>query len=505
MAGFELRVDDPDPDGVGEVLLRGPNVMLGYLDDPEATAAAIDPDGWLHTGDLGRLDPDGNLIITDRLTDMYISAGTNVYPAEVERVIAGIDGVTAAAVVGIPHRRLGETGRAFITTRPGTHLDRQTVIAHTRRHLADYKIPRSVVFLDDLPRNAGGKVLKTALRALEHPDDAAGITPQGLGGPPVGTVENWVADAWQVLLDIPRPGRRDAFTDLGGDSLAATEFSAMLHTQLGVTMSLDALAQRPTIAAVVAGLETGEPEQRQPVVTLRTDTTGPLCLLVPGIGGHAWKFLPLAQALTTACDLQALSLMDLSADPSPNAVRDRIRHAALDALAPQVPGGRPIVIGGYSFGAMIAADLACWLPDHGVPVARFILLDPDPLDSAAGGWESRTSHTSGQVLAFVPGSPAARRLDRDMTVLSEALQAAYLDGSIRLPSTPVSWIQSRAIAVKYPDAEAIFGTPAARIGKTVLEIGHFGIVEIPGVRGLARWLDGVLSGVRRPGHQSDGR
>ncbi len=165
-ADFELRIDGADGEETGEVLLRGPNVMLGYLDDPQATAAAIDADGWLHTGDIGAIDEAGNLRITDRLKDMYICGGFNVYPAEVEQVLARLDGVADAAVIGVPDERLGEVGRAFLVTRPGTHLDEQSVIAYTREHLANFKAPRSVRFVDELPRNAGGKVLKPQLREL---------------------------------------------------------------------------------------------------------------------------------------------------------------------------------------------------------------------------------------------------------------------------------------------------------------------------------------------------
>ncbi|SOJ57639.1 3-[(3aS,4S,7aS)-7a-methyl-1, 5-dioxo-octahydro-1H-inden-4-yl]propanoyl:CoA ligase [Mycobacterium simulans] len=160
-ADFELRID-----GTGEVLLRGPNVMLGYLNDPDATAAAIDPDGWLHTGDIGAVDEAGNLRITDRLKDMYICGGFNVYPAEVEQVLARMDGLVDAAVIGVPDERLGEVGRAFVVARAGAQLDEESVIAYTRQHLANFKAPRSVRFVDALPRNAGGKVVKPQLREL---------------------------------------------------------------------------------------------------------------------------------------------------------------------------------------------------------------------------------------------------------------------------------------------------------------------------------------------------
>ena len=148
----------------GEVLLRGPNVMLGYLDDPEATAAAIDADGWLHTGDVGTVDDAGNLRITDRLKDMYICGGFNVYPAEIEQALARLDGVAESAVIGVPDERLGEVGKAFVVAKPGPSSNEAAVIAYTLEHLANFKAPRSVEFLDVLPRNPGGKVVKPLLR-----------------------------------------------------------------------------------------------------------------------------------------------------------------------------------------------------------------------------------------------------------------------------------------------------------------------------------------------------
>ena len=166
IADFELRIDSPDDTGAGEVLLRGPNVMLGYLDDPQATAATIDADGWLHTGDVGTVDDAGNLRITDRLKDMYICGGFNVYPAEVEQTLMRLDGVADVAVIGVPDERLGEVGKAFVVRRTQADLDEQAVIAYSREHLANFKTPRSVVFCDSLPRNLAGKVVKPQLREM---------------------------------------------------------------------------------------------------------------------------------------------------------------------------------------------------------------------------------------------------------------------------------------------------------------------------------------------------
>jgi HIP---CoA ligase len=168
-ADFEIRIVDADgrklgPGEDGEIQLRGPNVTIGYLDDPEATRAAIEPGGWLHTGDIGHLDDRGYLTITDRLKDMLTVGGFNVYPAEVENAIMHLDAVIDCAVVGMPDERLGEVGLAYVVTRGEPELTEQEVIAHCRERLANFKVPREVQFTDALPRNAGGKVLKRELR-----------------------------------------------------------------------------------------------------------------------------------------------------------------------------------------------------------------------------------------------------------------------------------------------------------------------------------------------------
>ncbi|EME54108.1 FadD3 family acyl-CoA ligase [Amycolatopsis decaplanina] len=158
-AGFEVKLGEHD-----EVLLRGPNVMLGYLDDPDATAKAVDADGWLHTGDVGVLNERGYLKIVDRIKDMYVCGGFNVYPAEIEQVLSRLDGVAEAAVVGVPDERLGEVGKAFVRLRPGAGLSIEDVLAHCEGRLANYKTPRFVDFVAELPRNLSGKVLKRVLR-----------------------------------------------------------------------------------------------------------------------------------------------------------------------------------------------------------------------------------------------------------------------------------------------------------------------------------------------------
>ncbi len=155
--GVEVRIADD-----GEVLVRGYGVMQGYLDDPEATAAAIDTGGWLHTGDLGRLDAAGRLRIDGRKKDMFIVGGFNAYPAEIEGYLLEHPAVAQAAVIGVPEERLGQVGKAFIVAEDA--VSAEELIDWCRDRMAGFKVPRSVQFVDALPLNATGKVVKDLLR-----------------------------------------------------------------------------------------------------------------------------------------------------------------------------------------------------------------------------------------------------------------------------------------------------------------------------------------------------
>jgi HIP---CoA ligase len=169
-AGRDVPAGDP-----GEVVVRGYNVMAGYIGDPDASAAAIDADGWLHTGDVGVFDRDGNLKISDRLKDMFIVGGFNAYPAEIENMLMEHPTVGQAAVVGVPDRRMGEVATAFVVPRAGATIDEAALIAWCRERMANYKVPRSVQVVDALPLNASGKVLKYVLR------ERAGTSPPAAG------------------------------------------------------------------------------------------------------------------------------------------------------------------------------------------------------------------------------------------------------------------------------------------------------------------------------------
>ena len=163
----EVRVvdeqgEDCGPDEPGEVIISGPHVMIGYWNRPDATAEAI-VDGWLRTGDVAIMDGDGFIYIQDRIKDMIISGGENVYPAEIENVLMAMEGVADAAVIGIPSEKWGESPLAVIV-RANDEVSAQDVIAHCDGKLARFKMPQAVEFTDVIPRNPTGKVLKRVLR-----------------------------------------------------------------------------------------------------------------------------------------------------------------------------------------------------------------------------------------------------------------------------------------------------------------------------------------------------
>ncbi len=170
LAGVEIKIIDAagnpvGPNEVGEIATRSSKNMKGYWNKPEATAETIDADGWLRTGDAGYLDEDGYLYIHDRVKDMIISGGENVYPAEVENAIYAHPAVADVAVIGVPDDKWGEAVKACVVVKPGEALSEADVIAHARQHIAGYKCPKSVDFIPALPRNPSGKILRRTLRA----------------------------------------------------------------------------------------------------------------------------------------------------------------------------------------------------------------------------------------------------------------------------------------------------------------------------------------------------
>ena len=175
--GAEIMIVDPQtfdevPPGChGEVLVRGTQVMAGYWDRHHGNADVVSPQGWIRTGDGGYIDEDGYLFLTDRIKDMIITGGENVYPAEIEAVVADMPGIVEAAVIGVPDDRWGETPKLFAVRTPGAVVTEMAIMNKCRNALAHFKCPSAVQWVDELPRNASGKVLKHILRQQSRDSD----------------------------------------------------------------------------------------------------------------------------------------------------------------------------------------------------------------------------------------------------------------------------------------------------------------------------------------------
>ena len=171
---MELRIADPDNvnvtnavDTVGELVARGPMVTKGYFGDPNRTREALSDDGWLRTGDLAKMDADGYVWIVDRLKDMILTGGFNIYPAEIERILSMHPAVAMSAVGKVEDALKGETARAYVVLKPETTVTAEGITTFCRTHLAAYKVPRSVRFVADLPKTSTGKIMRRELHTLD--------------------------------------------------------------------------------------------------------------------------------------------------------------------------------------------------------------------------------------------------------------------------------------------------------------------------------------------------
>jgi acyl-CoA synthetase (AMP-forming)/AMP-acid ligase II len=172
IAGVEVKCVNQDGQDVpvgkpGEIFVRGYNITQGYFNNTEATQEAIDADGWLHTGDIGILDANGYIKITDRSKDMFIVGGFNAYPAEIENILCDHPAISQVAVIGIEDERMGEVAKAFVVLKPDQDLNSDSLLQWSKENMANYKVPRFVEFVQDLPTNAAGKIMKYLLKESE--------------------------------------------------------------------------------------------------------------------------------------------------------------------------------------------------------------------------------------------------------------------------------------------------------------------------------------------------
>ena len=365
------------PGAVGHVLVRTSYLAAGYVGaSPEEEARFVGDErgrGFL-IGDQGRISADGVLELLGRGDRQISVRGHRVELGEVEAAIHTIPGVLEAVALQEPGTGDEPLLAAFIQPVPEHELHTAALRDALATKLPAVAIPHRLSIVEAMPRTASGKVNQAALHAIAQA--TAEPTPERRGGKPKGLLENWLADCWQSVLDVPRPGREDRFDELGGDSLAAIRLSAMFEQRFGVRIPLDSFLESPTIASQVAAFATSEPVEPQVLVPLREQDAGPVVVLLPGAGGHAWGYADLSQRADAPGSFLAVSYPSLLEGLRGSPSRDDIARRVVEAIRPHFEAGRLLVVAGYSLGGLIACDVACAAAEEGHAANRVLLLDP---------------------------------------------------------------------------------------------------------------------------------
>lgn len=417
---------------VGDLLVRGPGVMRGYLGDPEATAGVLDAAGWLRTGDLVQRDADGYYWHAGRAKELIIKGGTNVSPLEVDEALAAHPAVAQAAAVGVPHAELGEDIGAFVVLREAARCSEAALLEHCQSRLGEFRTPSWIRFVDALPTGPTGKVRRAELArraAGEGRETGDVLRAEVTADAPVAPrteVESAIAAAWAEVLGRESFGVHDHFFALGGSSLLALNLTTRLRRALGVHLSLGALLGAPTIAAQAAlvaerrasagGAPGGEVESGAVAMLLSPVEAGEVASPLFCIHDIA-RFRRLAQllgprqpvygvAVTPA--IAAIAGEEPVASFSAYSVEDLARACVPEVRRLQ-PGG-PYRIAGFSFGGRIAYEVAQHLRAAGEPVSLLVIFD-----------------------TFMPGTFRRRRLSRARRHLEQLRQQgpSYLGDFVR--------------------------------------------------------------------------
>ena len=373
--GPEILIVDLDhrplPAGTeGEILVRGANVFAGYWGDPAANEEAF-RDGWLRTGDLGRLDEDGYLFITGRRKDVINRGGMKLMPAEIEAVLLQHPGVAQAAVFGVPHPGLGEDLDAAVVARSGVPVTAAQLRAYAAQHLAAFKVPRRIHFIPEIPITATGKPLRAELRRRFEPLPLPRRSPERALTP----MESHLASIWSRVLNRPEIRPQDDLFALGGDSLAAAIILAEVQSQYALAQPLFPFFECPTVENLARLVSERRKESMRPAA-IHLSGEGPRTpvFCVPATNGDPYYLRHLAARLDRGRPFFALASFGSG---SPASVEEIARSAVADIRA-AYPSG-PYILAGHCFGGVIAFEAARRLRAEGHAVRLVLLLDsPTP-------------------------------------------------------------------------------------------------------------------------------
>lgn len=359
------------PGSFGEVVARGAAAFSGY-DDETANADAF-ADGWYRTGDLGRIDAEGRLTLAGRKSQEINRGGEKIAPVEVARVLESHDDVEGAVIVGLPHPTLGEQPAAAVVRRAGATVTEMALRDFTARRLAAFKVPRPIVFLETMPLGPTGKPDLAAVKA-QISDATARLSSDraGSGDETPSELEAHLIRLWQAQLQRDDIGLHDDFFLLGGDSLQAIELFLRVEQELGLLLPPSALFEAGTVAEMARRIESDAPGE--PLVALKPGGTRPPFFCVHGGAGHVIGFRHLSGLLGDDQPFYGLQPpWAYGKGPLPTTIGD-MAEAYIGAIRGVQPHG-PYAIGGFSFGGMVAYDMACRLRRTGEAVALLALID----------------------------------------------------------------------------------------------------------------------------------
>jgi acyl-CoA synthetase (AMP-forming)/AMP-acid ligase II/thioesterase domain-containing protein/acyl carrier protein len=366
-AGPEISILGEDrrvlPAGAeGEIAVRGPNVIAGYLDDAAANRESF-REGWLLTGDLGRLDEEGYLFVTGRRKDVINRGGAKVMPAEIEAALLAHPDVAEAAAFGAPHPTLGEEPEAAVVPRAGAQVTESELRARVAQHLAAFKVPRRIHFTAAIPRTATGKPRRLDLARSFEPADrqpaARRLSPE----------ESRIAAIWSRVLGCPEIAPHDDFFALGGDSLSAAVVLAETQAEFGITWPLFAFFEQPTVerlARLVAG--GAAPSGRRAAVHVAGQGPRVPLFCIPALSDDPYYLRHLAARMD-----RRRPFFVLFTPLEPGGVEEIARAALADIRAARPQG--PYVLAGHCFGGVVAFEAARQMRAAGEEVKLLLLLD----------------------------------------------------------------------------------------------------------------------------------
>ncbi|MFG0244491.1 MAG: alpha/beta fold hydrolase [Phycisphaerales bacterium JB052] len=494
--GVEIEILGEDgqliePGQSGLIRVRTPALALGYTSpaNEQPTGFGEDAHGrYFMTGDRAKLIEPGVFVIEGRADRQINLNGQRVELGEIESAILGTPGWGEACAALVSDSSGRKVLMAMVSPSTSSTQDVESLRERLREHLPTFAIPAQLVTTPSLPRTTTGKTDLTAVQAsLEQ---ALRSTMTRGGTPPRGSTENWVADAWQTVLGIDeRPNRDVPFDQFGGDSLNAVELCLRFGEKFGAELSMDFVTANRTVAAQADALQRtakgGVHTQR--LVPLRSDGKGPICILVPGAGGHAWVYLGIANAIRCDCDLFALNLNFTTED---ELHADRLTKSILDAMD-ACDHARPVLFVGYSRGTLIASTLAESCRKAGMNIEGIALIDPSPLTPASAKKLLKEAMRSvvRSVRERATEAEACRLLDEQINATRREIARLYRPERTRLPDMPCSILCTTRTQEALRALKKVFKRPLAEIDVECIEgHSHLDLMRKRGAPVVADWL-----------------